>query len=289
MSSFQNEFLQWSRKQSRGSVILLLLLIASIALYYALPFWVKPNITAAEQSKLDAIVATLQTDAANESYSFSKNEEAAKLTPFTFNPNTLDSSGFIRLGLRPRVVHTILNARRKGWTFYKPENFKKMYGLHEDEYKQLEPYISIPSPYGDKPKYEKKTLHIELNSADTSQLVELPMIGSKLALNIVKYRETLGGFAKKEQIKEVFGISEETYKLIAPSLSVNSSNIKKLKLSEATYNDLNAHPYLRGELAKAIADWRKAKKYQINSLSELKEIELVSEEIFRKIAPYIAL
>jgi DNA uptake protein ComE-like DNA-binding protein len=46
---------------------------------------------------------------------------------------------------------------------------------------------------------------------------------------------------------------------------------------------------LKGDIAKAIADFRKAKNYHIDNLQQLKEIQLINEEIFRKIAPYLSI
>ncbi|GBL34545.1 hypothetical protein EMGBS15_01400 [Filimonas sp.] len=141
-----------------------------------------------------------------------------------------------------------MNYRNKGGKFYNNESLKRIYGLHDDEYKQLEPYIRIEGAsangYGKKPV---EIISVELNSADTTQLIRLPGIGSKLSLNIIRRREQLGGFASIEQIKEVYGISDETFALIKPSLHINKALIKTLNLNAATLYELNAHPYLRGE------------------------------------------
>ena len=116
-------------------------------------------------------------------------------------------AGFRRLGLRDKLVSTLLNYRNKGGKFYNKESLKRIYGLYDDEYKQLEPFIEIRNSkkeYNTKPK---ENLSIELNSADTTQLIKLRGIGSKLSMNIIGLRTQLGGFARVEQIKEVYGIS----------------------------------------------------------------------------------
>ena len=63
--------------------------------------------------------------------------------------------------------------------------------------------------------------------------------------------------------------------------------VKRINLNEATFLEIHAHPYLRGELAKDIVDLRKQKNYHFENLLQLKEIELLDEKLFRKIAPYI--
>ena len=95
--------------------------------------------------ELKQLMTKIKMDSSQNNDSFNEKYVPVKLTPFHFNPNELDSNGFIRLGLRPKLAHTILNYRNKGGHFYNRAGFKKMYGLHEEEYKQLEAYISIPA------------------------------------------------------------------------------------------------------------------------------------------------
>ena len=217
-----------------------------------------------------------------------KNYIPVKLTPFSFDPNTLDSAGFKKIGLRDKLIHTIINYRNKGGRFYNNESLKRIYGLHEDEYNQLEPYISITSNNHFEQR-KKEAISVELNSADTALLVKLRGIGSKLSMNIIQYRNQIGGFARTEQLKEVYGISDETFDMIKSSVHINASLIRKINLNEATYNEINMHPYLRGEIARAIVDFRKKKNYHLDNIAQLKEIELINDEIFRKIAPYITI
>jgi competence ComEA-like helix-hairpin-helix protein len=217
-----------------------------------------------------------------------KNEPPHKLTPFKFDPNTLDSAGFKKLGLGDKLIHTLLNYRNKGGRFYNQESLRRIYGLREEEYQQLEPYIAIAGAN----RFQQRTaelLEIELNSADTAQLVKLRGIGSKLSMNIVQYRKQLGGFIRVEQLKEVYGISDETFAMIKPSIKINKSLVKKIRLNEATLAEINQHPYLHGEIGRAIVEFRKKNAYHLNDVAQLKEIELINEEIFRKIAPYLTI
>lgn len=285
------EYFNLSRGQSRAVFILVGITVLSWLVYFTMPLWAgmqKQHVSADVKAKL----ALLQMDSSQKGYANSTSEryEPAKLSPFAFDPNTLDEDGFKRLGLRPKLISTLLNYRNKGGKFYNKESLKRIYGLHPDEYAQLEPYINISD--NGKPQFEKASkpnVHAELNSADTSVLVQLNGVGSKTAWNIVQYREKLGGFAHVNQLQEVFGISPENFARIKPNCSVNPSRIKKINLSEATYAEINAHPYLKGDIAKAITDFRKAKAYQLKNLNELKEIPLITDEIFRKIAPYLTI
>lgn len=74
-------------------------------------------------------------------------------------------------------------------------------------------------------EYDK--LMVELNSADTTELKQLRGIGSKLSQRIVKYRKKIGGFTRKEQLKDIYGLSEETYQLILPHVWVDTAAAKR--------------------------------------------------------------
>ena len=285
--SLLKEYFTFTKGQRISIILLLSLIVFLSSLNFLIPYFIHPK-AQMPTNELKQLMASIKIDSSYNNYSTKEKYVPIKLTPFNFNPNELDSIGFIRLGLRSKLTHTILNYRNKGGHFYNRAGFKKMYGLHEDEYKQLEEYISIPASnqFQYKPK---EVVSIELNSADTMQLNKLRGIGNKLSMNIVKYRTELGGFARVEQLKEIWGISNETYDMIKGNCHVNTKAIKKINLNEATLAEINVHPYLKGEIAKSIVNYRKDHHYKIDNLSQIKEIELINDELFRKIAPYLKL
>jgi competence ComEA-like helix-hairpin-helix protein len=286
--SLLKEYFSFTKGQRTAIVSLLSLIVVFSVVNFLMPYFIHPK-TEMPLDDLKQLMAKIKVDSSQNNY-YSSNEKyvPTKLTPFNFNPNELDSNGFIRLGLRAKLAHTILNYRNKGGRFYNKEGFQKMYGLHEEEYKQLEAYIAIPET--NKFQYKpKEVVSIELNSADTMQLNKLRGIGNKLSMNIVKYRTELGGFTRVEQLKEVWGISTETFEMIKGNCHVNSKSIKKINLNEATLAEINVHPYLKGEIAKALVNYRKEHNYEIDNLLQIKEIELINDEKFRKIVPYLEL
>lgn len=52
---------------------------------------------------------------------------------------------------------------------------------------------------------------VDINTASTDQLEELPEIGPVLAGRIVEYRQDHGGFRSVDELKDVSGIGEKTY------------------------------------------------------------------------------
>lgn len=87
------------------------------------------------------------------------------------------------------------------------------------------PPSSNNKPYAN--NYNKKsssydTVRVELNSADTTELKRLRGIGSVLSARIVKYRTKLGGFSSVEELKNVYGLSDETYQSILPHVWIKN-------------------------------------------------------------------
>ena len=73
---------------------------------------------------------------------------------FLFDPNTLDSAGFVQLGFSPSQTRSLLRYRASGVVFRKPEDFSRSYAVSDQMYQKLLPYISIEptrSPQAEKP------------------------------------------------------------------------------------------------------------------------------------------
>jgi len=109
---------------------------------------------------------------------------------------------------------------------------------------------------GSKNIYKQENIIIEINSSDTSELKKLKGIGSVYSKRIVKYRDLLGGFYKKEQLMDVYGIDNELYSRIEKSITIDTALIRKIRIDTASFSDLLRHPYLDIEDVKAIVNAR---------------------------------
>jgi len=126
---------------------------------------------------------------------------------------------------------------------------------------------------------------IELNSADSAKLTELKGIGVSFARRIVNYRNRLGGFINKDQLKEVYGMDDDRYAEMQAQVSVDPSHIKKIHINKVDFDGLKHFPYLTFKQMNAIVQFREQHGYA--SLNDMRNVAILNDEILRKIEPYI--
>ncbi|MGZ3873188.1 MAG: ComEA family DNA-binding protein [Mucilaginibacter sp.] len=127
---------------------------------------------------------------------------------------------------------------------------------------------------------------IELNTADSAKLTELNGIGPSFARRIISYRDKLGGFVRKEQLKEVFGLDSEKYAAMQAQVSVNTADIKKMPINTVTFEQLSRFPYLSYKQMNAIIQFRE-QHGEYESFADLKNIAIMDDATLEKIKPYI--
>lgn len=126
---------------------------------------------------------------------------------------------------------------------------------------------------------------ISLNSTDTSEWKKIPGIGTVYASRIVKYRERLGGFVRKEQLLEVYGVDSELYARITPYIELGGG-WRKVSINHLEFKELLRHPYLSYKQVQAIVNLRD-RKGRVDSIQELGMLdEFTSDDIYR-LEPYL--
>lgn len=315
MNSFFRQIFFFTKSQKRGLIVLIVILLLLVVGNFLVPMFfydtqTPPSTDTAFMAQVKEFYRTLQPkgDGENRRYSPAdfaddntkiygdthKNKTEIRL--FEFDPNKLDSIGFITLGIKPFVVKNIISYRKKGGKFSKRDDFSRIYGLSAHDFARLSPYIRIEPLHTTLPQLAEHkpdslriakpdTLVVELNTADTTELKLLKGIGSYFARQIINYRNTLGGYYSINQLLEIKNFKPETFERIKHNLRIDESKIKKINVNWATAERLNRHPYLNFYQSKAIFELRKKQKFQ--NINNLRQITELSEEDLKRIEPYL--
>jgi competence protein ComEA len=312
-------YFAFNRKEQRGLIILLGLLLLSIALNIFLPDLMPEkefDITPFQQEVDQFLALAGKLDSARhvqpKIYSNDFNEEEGPVlaaflaSPFSFDPNELSEEQWQQMGMDDRVARNIIRYREKGGNFRDKEGFRKIYGMNDSVFAMLDPYLrfkekekaSSSSYYNNKDKkdstkqtnnytkYKQDTVIIELNSADSASLLALDGIGPSYAGRIIKYRNRLGGFYRPEQLFEIKGMDSIRYGQFHERVSVDQQQVRKIDLNTVTFKELLKHPYFEYYLVKAVFS-KKDEIKTFDSVGQLRSISVMYEELYEKISPYL--
>lgn len=312
---FIKDCFSFTKKERTGITALLILILFFVALPILYPLIIKPEsvtyesyqdeIAAIKLKQQDSLFSYAKADYAGEE-GYKKNypenvyNVRNKSMPqlFYFDPNTAGENDWKRLGLRDKTIQTILHFIEKGGRFQKPDDIRKIWGLHQDEIARLMPYIKIKeksvagnyteTAYEKVPfkSFVKTNTPIDINIADTGALIALPGIGTKLSQRIISYRDKLGGFYSVNQLSETFGLPDSTFQKIKQRFVLQSIQLKKININTATAEEMKHHPYLRYQLANAILQYRN-QHGNYKAVTDIKKLMVITDEVFEKIAPYL--
>ncbi len=215
----------------------------------------------------------------NKSFYYSNKKQD---TLFNFNPNKISIKQWQLLGLSEWQSYTIKKYLRKGGHFYKKQDLKKVYGITDSMYVRLEPFIQIKKLKQD----SLQKLFLDINTADTSKLVKIRGIGKYFAKSIVKYRNFLGGYIKKSQLLEIYGMTKEKYSLIESHLYVDTTKIKKININTADFKKINKHPYISYQDTKALIHFKEVMG-KFKNINDILKYKLIPKKRFIKMKPYL--
>ena len=228
-------------------------------------------------------------------------------TPAPFDPNSADSLELLAAGLPPRVVRTLLRYRNAGGRFRTVDDLTRIYGLNDTLLAHIAPYIVLPkdgrrhdnsvgsaswrltdttvqrthSTAYARVKYKPGTF-VDLNVADTTELMRIPGIGAISAKMIVDYRRKLGGYSWVGQVHEAGDFPES----LGDWVHVAVPTVTPLSINRASLPQLRSHPYLTYRQAKSIIAIRN-REGPIRSMRQLLFLDGFTEEDTLRLAPYV--
>lgn len=285
-----------SKVEANGLTILLPLILFIILLPTIIRSLAPPKITVEDEIlKLDQLIANIKIDSVH-------------VTPpvyeyKSFNPNKVSVQALQAMGLKTTVANNWIKYLKHGGRFSSAEDVKKIYGLNDSIFNVLQPHVKIavkkqPPDQSLIPKKQTKKSSrnnafrariqpFDLNTADTTTLQQIRGIGPVLSKRIVKYREILGGFIHKRQLKEVYGLKDSVLFQMDTLVYLTSSlPTRFVNINIASDETLRSHPYISHKEARAVISYRHQHgPFQV--LEDLYNIHLLDSLKIAKIAPYL--
>lgn len=276
--------------EEKKGILFLVVVIALVVLYRTT--WNSQS-ESMEGEPTDSVISS--------AISGNENSEAG-IRDTIFDPNTADSLTLIRCGLTPWQVRNVMKYRAKGGRWRDAADFRRLYGLTDEQYQRMLPNIRIApidrapyktewknghqdSSYRNYPKQEKYAVGVRIdpNTADTTEWKRIPGIGSYYSQKICRYRERLGGFVDCRQMREIEGLPGDIEQWVKVEAGFQP---QRLRINRATFKQLVRHPYLNYEQTKSIVNYRD--KYgALRDFGPLRLDSNFKESDFDRLRPYI--
>ncbi len=319
----------YSRGEAKGMVGLLVLMLAAIVAPILLRPELPRYLPAADQKGLDQLAAQLKDHrTAEQGYAtrFPKRDykklergsrypAVAQIRLAPFDPNALTAAGWEARGVPHFVAARIEKYRAAAGGFKAKAQIKKMYGLEDSVYQRLAPFMQLPDeapkrdyaankpgPDGKFPpfaatdgapgKFSRKPRNLQpfdLNTADTTQLMQIRGIGAGRAKWVVKYRNQLGGYLREDQLDEVFVLKDapdlrdslKKYTFVAPGFAPKTVNV-----NTASFDEMYLQPYIGKPRARIIVAYRQ-QHGPFKTVEDLKQIPILKPADWEKMRPYV--
>ncbi len=266
-------------KQERKQLYILSVLMSALMILY-----IYPDKKTTDRKAQFTFIKAIEKAKIEKKQTEIKTPELA-LTPF--DPNKISESQLIKMGLPRQGIKSLLNYRKLGGHIKDIKHFKKMYGFEDIENKLLTGVLIFPpkqvysSPYPTdknkdsvlskrqynhepttpfttiaKPSITKVKKDININTTDTTELKTLYGIGSFRAKRIINFRNALGGFHDINQLYNTRHVPDSIITKHIDKFVIDSMSIHKIKINEATQQDLAQHPFISWQAAKLICNYR---------------------------------
>ena len=323
----QRRFFGFSRRETSGFIVLLsVLLLLLLAPTLLLPRLSHYN-PAPDQPQLDQWAAELAArHEARPSYasrypqrkSYKARPRVPQVALAPFNPNQFSATDWQARGLPAWLGQRLVSYRDAVGGFRAKEQLRRAYGMSDTTYARLAPYIQLPeqlpartyAPHpdggksrfgGSQPgnlagpnKYPRKPRNLQpfdLNTADTTQLMQIRGIGRGLSARVVAYRERLGGFRAPGQLAELYSLRDapdlvdslRKYTFVRPDFIPTAIDI-----NNAPFEVLQDHPYVGKRLARVLVAFRQ-QHGPFQQASDLRQVRVIDDATYEKLQPYLSI
>lgn len=294
------QYFEISRREFRGMMVFVIILF----LIYLIPYIHEKLTFQPLKVKIETLqpkIVEIEKFKQDKAYADETDDHIINQKPilFSFNPNNLPMEDWMKMGLSEKQAKSIKNYEAKGGKFKSKADVKKMYAISDQMYQNIEDYIQIPSEGNSALSFVKseglkteskpiyKPISVDINSSDSLELLNIKGIGPSFASRILKYRNRLGGFHDKSQLREIWGIDSSKYADLENQITVSNIALKKINLNNCVFEDLKPFPYLTYKQMNAIIAYRK-QHGNYKSAEDLNKIAILNSQIIQKITPYLS-
>ena len=135
------------------------------------------------------------------------------------------------------------------------------------------------------PRPKRDTI-LDLNRCDTAELQLIRGIGRYTAVQIVRYRDRLGGFYSPAQLTDpVF--AKLHLDTLLHRFTADTTLLRLIPVNTTSIETLQRHPYLSHDQAKAIYHLRR-KQVRIASMDDLRALPELPDSTLLRLAPYLS-
>lgn len=312
-------FKRMTTSQKRGAVLLLVIVVAIAG-------WQWRVSQLAKQQKLPDLPEKEQQEWGKSVDTGNKGPTGLRSAPtqVQIELNGADTTELMTVkGIGPTFARRIVKYRKLIGGFQSKEELLKVYGIDEERYAGIAPQVyvvplpgsdtasvddkgqeefeteeaSIPpkeefanaSPSEPKftPKVRPELASVDLNTADSTQLVTVPGIGGKTARTLIKYRKRIFFFHSLDQLAEVWGIRPENLERMKPYLRIGPTGaFPHLQVNAHSQEELARHGYLSPKQAGLIIAYRD-QHGDFSSVEDLKQIRAIDHALWEKLGPYL--
>lgn len=137
-------------------------------------------------------------------------------------------------------------------------------------------------PMSSRPQLNK----LNFSEADTVVLQLVPGIGQTMAGRVIKFRDNIGGLHSRDQILEVYGMTEEVAERVFEYFEFVPGIHKKIEINAIEVQQLAKHPYVNFGTAKVIVAYRDQHGPYRNA-EDLLKIKIFNKEWVERLEPYL--
>lgn len=203
-----------------------------------------------------------------------------------FNPNNQPAEFWIQIGLSPKQAGVIKKYEAAGGRFRSHHDVRKMRVISDDVYTRIEPYLLFETVGSVDSRSPETFAIVNINQADSAGFLKLRGIGPHLAGRIVRYRNRIGGFFSPKQLTAVYGVKDSVVQMNAERMDTTGFRPVKLNVNTLSVKELLKVYGMTYESALTIVKHREKNGF-FRVVSDLRKFNLVNEELYTKIAPYL--